>query len=614
MKNALKVLCSLLLALCLVFAFAACNDNGQDDNNNTNPPITDGDNTGDKDDEDDDPPQVVEKTYYDVTVVNGTIKDTTYNHDKVEENQSVTVVADDAIGADTFTHWEVGGESVSTDESYTFTVTESVTVTAVYGTEFSVWDGVYPEDAPDTYSEDEENRVVHIGSAEAFAYWADMITNAQDGTDRTQYKYSTFDWGVYTREYNNNGGDVDAAVKSAMKPDNQWTVSIDCNIDLAGYEWTPIFDISYGQHEIIYEGNGHIIKNLYVTAYADGEFVANTMKAAGLFGVVAGSNMHFRNITFDSALSEAQNLDAGMQNMAVVVGYMNANNHYDYFKDHQVISFENVNVINSSVIGSGNTKKQGFLIGRVGAGTETMNDHTKEHVIIGGCIFSNNLIVGSSILGGILGHIYTGDENINERNIHIIDIYSCALLNITAISYDNGSATNNSWQFGTLGCWDQLVWSDPSGYGGTPSWIQNPVNYDIGSPFVNFIDLHVGTGATSGSSVTYSPVNTNEAVMKATLEAVDDEGNPMVKDIFVAADLTFDPDSLGYPDWTGNAEQTIYLVGGVTLEGLDTTGSAVRYIDGTRNASGQLNVKDADGNVVGAWVITDYAGAFVAAE
>lgn len=609
MKKFLKMFLCLMLALSLSIAFAACADNGKGTQDDQNPP-----NGQDEDSDKTEGGTAEQKTYYEVTVVNGSIGETNYNHDKVEENTSVTVVANDAIGTESFVYWEMNGKSVSTDESYTFNVTENVTLTAVFDTEFSVWNGEYPEEAPAEYTEDEDNRVVHIGSASAFAYWADMVTNQQDGTDKTSYKYSTFDWGVYTREFNNNGNDVEAAVKSASKPENKWTVSIDCNIDLAGYEWTPMFDISYAQHEITYNGNGHVIKNLYVTAYADGQYVNNTMKAAGLFGVVAGSNISFENIIFDSALSEVKNMDAGRQNMAVIVGYMNANNHYDYFKDYQIMSFKNVSIINSSVIGSSTTKKQGFLIGRVGSATETMNYNIKEHVIIDTCTFSNNLVVGGSILGGMLGHIYTSDENVDVRDLHIIDVYNCTMSNITAISYAKGSETDNSWIFGTLGCWDQLTWSDPSGFGGSATFTQSPVYYDRGDPSINFIDLHVGTGVVSGTQALYSPVCTNTAIMGLTLVAKDESGDPLVKDIFVAADMTFDPDSLGYPDWEGDEDQTIYVVGGAVLEGLITGVTQVRYIDGTRNANGELNVKDADGNIIGAWVITGYEGGFVAAE
>ena len=199
-----------------------------------------------------------------------------------------------------------------------------------------------------------------------------------------------------------------------------------------------------------------------------------------------------------------------------------------------------------------------------------------------------------------------------DRDLHVLDVYDNTLNNITVISSLNGSDSNESYKFGTLGTWDQLTWTGGMGVGA--SFVQHPVDFEHGDPSVNFIDLHVGTGKAESGVLQYAPVNTNTAMMKTTLEAVDDEGNPVVKDIFVASDMEFDPDSMGYPDWSGNDEQVIYIVGGCTLTGLDTEGSEVRYISGARNADGDLIVTDAEGNVIGAWVVTDYAGAFVAAE
>lgn len=596
MKKHFKLLVGLLLALSMAISVVACSEPNDDKKPG-------GDNGGQT--------EVVEKTYYDVTVVNGSIKGTQYNHDKIEKDASVTLVADAPVGADTFTHWAVNGNSVSTDAEYTFKVTESVTVTAVYGTEFSKWDGNYPEEAPATYSEDAENKVVHIGSAEALAYWADSVTNQKEGTDKTQYKFSTFDWGVYTRETSGKPETpelIESAVKSASKPDNKWTVSIDCNIDFDGNEWTPIIDQCYALHEITLDGNNHVFKNFYTAAYGDGKYVNGTMKAAGFFGQISGGNITIRNLTFDTAKVEVVGMDAGMQNVSLLVGYAVNNNHYKYFKNAQETRIENVNIINSLAIGSGNSKKMGFMIGRVGCGTETQNYDNKQHVIISGCTIADSKMVGSSILGGMIGHIYTGDkdQNIHDRYMHVIDAFNNSIENVTVISSANGNEDDISYKFGTLGTWDVLEWGTTGtpGTWGNPGWTQHPVDFEYGDTSVNFIDLHVGTGSVVDGKHAYAPVNTNAAMMKTTLEAVSDNGDPLVKDIFVCADMKFDPDGMGYPDWSGSDKQVIYIVGGAKLEGLDTTGSEVRYISGARNAAGELVVTDAEGNEIGIWKIS----------
>ena len=125
MKKFLKMFLCLMLALSLSIAFAACADNGKGTQDDQNPP-----NGQDEDSDKTEGGTAEQKTYYEVTVVNGSIGETNYNHDKVEENTSVTVVANDAIGTESFVYWEMNGKSVSTDESYTFNVTENVTLTA----------------------------------------------------------------------------------------------------------------------------------------------------------------------------------------------------------------------------------------------------------------------------------------------------------------------------------------------------------------------------------------------------------------------------------------------------------------------------------------------------
>ena len=101
-------------------------------------------------------------------------------------------------------------------------------------------------------------------------------------------------------------------------------------------------------------------------------------------------------------------------------------------------------------------------------------------------------------------------------------------------------------------------------------------------------------------------------MLNLTLQARDDSGY-IVKDVFIAADIAYSADDLDFLDWAPNDEQVIYLVLGAKVEGLDL-GENVRCIPGTRNADGDLIVTDLEGNVIGAWVITDYAGTFVAAE
>ncbi len=67
---------------------------------------------------------------YTVTVENGT------GGGEYEEGETATVTA--ATDQGTFSHWEIGGQQVSTDNPYTFTVTGDVTITAVFKNAYTV--------------------------------------------------------------------------------------------------------------------------------------------------------------------------------------------------------------------------------------------------------------------------------------------------------------------------------------------------------------------------------------------------------------------------------------------------------------------------------------------
>ena len=585
MKKQLRILLSVMIMLCLVFTAFACEEGS--DNGGTTP---------------------AEETY-EITVINGTIADKGYNHDVVAKGAQVTVVANEASSSEeAFSHWEVGGEKVSEETSYQVTVNADTTVTAVYGSNYSVWDGEYPEQAPETFVEDEETKTFHIRSAEALAYWGSMITNSSEGTDKTAWKYSTFNWGNYVRLTNNQTLTdelVADAVRQAYVPENQWTVSIECNIDLAGFSWTPVNDNCFAMNDIVIEGNGHIIKNFYSEYYPSGSLFATSMHAGGFFGNITGTNITIQNLTFDSAVTEVTENKTG-QNLAIVIGYVHGGERNTYFKHdypeltHQLTKFDNVNIINSKVIGSNSSKKAGLLIGRVGTSNENANE--LQHVVVSNCTFTDNLIIAGSVAGVIGGHLYSADDDVTVRNQHIFDVYNVVINNFTAVTSFNGSATapgGSSYQVGSLGCWDKLVWAadDPSG---ANTWYQHPENFDLNNQEIHLVDLHTGNN-----------MITNLMMFNNALTA-SESGSYTNTSIFLAQDVIY-ADELAIPDWAPNDEQVIYLVLGAKVEGLDL-GENVRCIPGTRNADGDLIVTDLEGNVIGAWVITDYAGAFVAAE
>ncbi len=596
MKTKMKTLIAAVLAICMMLCFVGC---------------------GEKPEEEDKIP-VTEKTYYTVTTVNGTIGTDGVNRERFEAGESVTVNADASADIEQdFTGWSDGASVLSTSASYTFTASKDVTLTAQYGSNYSVWDGTYPESAPETYIENDETKTIRINSAAALAYWANKVSASAEGTDKTNYKYSKFHFGQYIND--TQGAPSEDQKKTAREnatfTDNVWTVSIEANIDLANKPWSPIIDAGYILHGTIIEGNNRIIKNLYNIAIDSGSLVntnalvVSAMKSAGFIANIVGSDLTIQNLVFDSAVTEVINAANNFQNIGTIIGYAHGGNIYEYTGKHQTIVFDNVSVVNSSMIASALTRKVGMLIGTAGC-ADINTEYNK--TVIKNCIVANNYITGCDYLGALIGHIYSPDENLTVKDRTIVEFYNNVIENITAVNTYAGSATVPTFKFGTLGTWNFRNFS--------ASPITNTysaISVDAGNPTIKLIDLHCGQGAagavTSGHSTkdaaTYSFANTNTYLLTRTLI------NGTAKNIFIINDISYDEDSLYQletEEYEAPSDLVVYLVAGKTLSGLDDYNLTYRYISGQRNDKGDLIVTDADGIEIGAWRITGFTGAYVA--
>lgn len=590
MKHKFRTIASILLAVCMVLCVAACDDEET--------PVVPT------------PTPTPQTEYVTVTVVNGLFSGKTINNDRVEKGTSVTVVANDAPDAENdFTQWEVDGAKVSDSATYTFAANADTTVTAVYGSNYSVWDGEIPAEKPATLVEDEENRVVHIQDAAALAYFGDLMS--ADVTDKTAAKYSTFDWGIYSAALS-AGQSKENALYGATQGKSAWTVSIDCNIDMAGYAWTPINNKVYSWNDITIDGNNRVVKNFYVRGDAGDN--------KGFFGELLGSNITIKDWVFDGAaiLSEEDNqagtpLNGNIRNAGIIIGYVHAGNRPSIFADRQITVVDNVSVINSKMISQWVSNKLGFIVGRLGAGTEGIlnrGDHEKQDVTIKNSTVSNVKITARHRIGGLIGHIYTGDADQTAKDWSIVKAYNNVIENITAITSLSAVTSDVTYAIGTLGWWNYSLFNEPGNAANQTSTSTN-IDADINNDAVTLIDLHCG----------YQKMVCNIAAFQNRLEATtasdEPESQPIATygEIFVVEDLDM---TLVAEDmtWTANENQYVYLVDGATVTGLDL-GEYVRYISGERNEDGHLIVTDAEGNEIGTWVIseveTKLVGAFVAA-
>jgi hypothetical protein len=115
----------------------------------------------------------------------------------------------------------------------------------------------------------------------------------------------------------------------------EMTVIFLADIDLEGYEWTPLDGslLSY----VTFDGQGHTIKNMTINYNIDRTISEDSERGCGFVGIVpAGCDLTFQNITFDNATIVARERHVGC-----LVGRSNGGN----------CTFENVTVRNFTVDG-----------------------------------------------------------------------------------------------------------------------------------------------------------------------------------------------------------------------------------------------------------------------
>ena len=141
---------------------------------------------------------------------------------------------------------------------------------------------------------------------------------------------------------------------------NDFTVSIENDIDLSGAAWTPIIGLG---GEITIDGKYHTISNMQINEQGNGES-GNTY--LGFIGDIAyGTRLTIKNITFENAHVQDPGGDSQYSWAAVVVGHgpMDCFYHFDKVKkewtkipcDNATCTFKNITVKNSVVTGAHNT-------------------------------------------------------------------------------------------------------------------------------------------------------------------------------------------------------------------------------------------------------------------
>ena len=142
---------------------------------------------------------------YTVTVVNGT------GGGEYEEGETATVTA--ATDQGTFSHWEIGGQQVSTDNPYTFTVTGDVTITAVFKNAYTVTvtNGTVNGSASGTFDEGTEVTITASKGSHNFVRWenaaGETLTYTQESFTYEVTANATF-VAVLTKTVTVSGGTI----------------------------------------------------------------------------------------------------------------------------------------------------------------------------------------------------------------------------------------------------------------------------------------------------------------------------------------------------------------------------------------------------------------------
>lgn len=161
---------------------------------------------------------------YTVTVENGT------GGGEYEEGETATVTA--ATDQGTFSHWEIGGQQVSTDNPYTFTVTGGVTITAVFKDAYTVTvtNGTVNGNASGTFDEGTEVTIAASKGSHNFVRWenaaGEPLTYTQESFTYEVTANATF-VAVLTKTVTVSGGTIsgtESATSGEYEEGNRVTV------------------------------------------------------------------------------------------------------------------------------------------------------------------------------------------------------------------------------------------------------------------------------------------------------------------------------------------------------------------------------------------------------
>ncbi len=164
------------------------------------------------------------------------------------------------------------------------------------------------------------------------------------------------------------------------------------DIDMSGYEWTPLD--GFWLEDVVFDGQGHTISNLkFIDHVSNGMGLAD--QGSGFIGINYYKNT-FKNITFKNA-----SVNASSSHVGCIIG----TNRVETGED---VVFENVHVDgflgNGTLEGIGTTIRVGGFIGSNNIG----------YPVFTGCSVTNTELSGFHNLCGFVGYDHTGSVSENS--------------------------------------------------------------------------------------------------------------------------------------------------------------------------------------------------------
>lgn len=239
-----------------------------------------------------------------VQVVGGTFKDETTTEKVVDKNTSVTVVANDPVDQ-TFLGWYNGDELLSEDKEYTFTVEDSITLTAKFAIaeQGFAYEVLNPETDPDgkfaVYTDEEVNGTTAPLSENT---WGNVPEGRKTFFKEIQYRYGytiavdAEGYIVYASYGLNNGyGSPADGFYSRVGGEGK-----NNPIFYVADNWAPWPDPNFGSFDWVVPEGGFV-----VTGLATHPTMVNLIKhLTGVETVPTGNNALFENQTADGSLDK----------------------------------------------------------------------------------------------------------------------------------------------------------------------------------------------------------------------------------------------------------------------------------------------------------------------